>query len=164
MMRKIKIKPFRLLFTSRTLCTSGNFLKMKKIILIQCVKKKLTKLAKAKDLYISPLFQKSLAYAYMLNPDKMFILSAKHNLLSLNRRVSPYDLTLNEMSVEDIKAWSKKVIEELRKETNLNKDEFIFLAGENYRKFLIPEIKHYKIPMKGLVFGKQLKFLTENLR
>ncbi len=68
------------------------------------------------------------------------------------------------MSVEDIKAWSKNIIEQLRKETNLNKDEFIFLASENYRKFLIPEIKNYKIPMKGLGIGKQLKFLTDNLR
>jgi len=59
---------------------------MKKIILIQCSKKKLIKPAKAKDLYISPLFKKSLAYAFMLNPDKIFILSAKHNLLPLNRK------------------------------------------------------------------------------
>ena len=68
------------------------------------------------------------------------------------------------MSVKEIKAWAKKVIEELRKEANLNNDEFIFLAGENYRKFLIPEIKNYKIPMKGLGVGNQLKFLTECLR
>jgi len=72
------------------LSASDNFLKMKKIILIQCSKKKLTKPAKAKDLYISQLFKKSLAYADMRNPYKMFILSAKYNLLSLNWIVSPY--------------------------------------------------------------------------
>ena len=40
-------------------------------------------------------------------------------------------------------------------------DEFTFLAGEKYRKFLIPELSNVKIPMKGLKIGKQLQWLTK---
>jgi len=137
---------------------------LREIVLISCVSRKLNHTAKAKDLYISPLFKKNLSYAYKLNPDKIFILSAKYYLLALNKTITPYNLTLNKMSAKEIKVWSKKVIKELRKEANLNKDEFIFLAGENYRKFLIPETKKYKIPMKGLGIGKQLKFFTDRLK
>jgi len=46
----------------------------------------------------------------------------------------------------------------------LDKEEFVFLAGNNYRKFLLPRIKNYKIPMLGLGIGKQLKWLTERIK
>jgi len=63
---------------------------MKKIILIACVSKKGDKKAKAKDIYISSLFTNSLAYAYSLNPDKIFILSALHHLLDLEKEIEPF--------------------------------------------------------------------------
>ena len=137
---------------------------MKKVVLISCVSKKLSHQAKAKDLYISPLFKKNLEYAQRLKPDKIYILSAKHHLLNLDDMVEPYDLTLNKMRINELKVWSHVVIEQLGKEINLSNDEVVFLAGENYRKYLIPNIQNYKIPMKGLKIGEQLKFLTGALR
>jgi len=134
---------------------------MEKIVLIACANKKLLKETMAKDLYISPLFKYNFVYAKSLKPEKIFILSAKHGLLRLNKRIKPYNKTLNEMSVKDIKNWSEKIISKLKKITNLNKDEFIFLAGQRYYKYLIPYIKNYKIPLKGLGIGKQLKYLKE---
>ena len=65
------------------------------------------------------------------------------------------------MRSNEIKEWSKKVIYELKSLTDLEKDEFTFLAGEKYRKFLIPELSNVKIPMKGLKIGKQLQWLTK---
>ena len=49
-----------------------------KIVLISCASKKLNHKAKAGDLYISQLFKSGLRYAKSLNPDKIFILSAKY--------------------------------------------------------------------------------------
>ena len=46
----------------------------------------------------------------------------------------------------------------------LNKDEFVFLDGNNYRKYLLPSINNCKIPMLGLSIGKQLKWLTEKIK
>ena len=41
----------------------------------------------------------------------------------------------------------------------MQKDEFIFLAGEKYRRYIIPAIKHFQAPLQGLGIGKQLAFL-----
>lgn len=136
---------------------------MKKIILISCVSKKLDKKAKAKDLYVSSLFKKNLKYAETLKPDLIFILSAKYGLLSLDKEISPYDLTLNSMTQDEIKIWANEVLIQLKKLTDLNVDKFIFLAGNNYRKYLVPHIKNYSVPMEGLGIGEQLSWLTKNV-
>jgi len=115
-------------------------------------------------LYISRLFKKSLIYAKSLNPDKIFILSAKYGLLSLTDEVEPYDKTLNKMTSNEIKEWANLVISQLQKVFDLNKDEFVFLAENKYRKFLLFHIKNYKIPMLGLSIGEQLNWLTERTK
>lgn len=129
---------------------------MKKIVLISCVKSKLDHPAKARDLYISDLFRSSLAYAQSLKPDKIFILSAKYGLLELDDQIKPYELTLKTMPTAEVKAWSIRVLASLRQKADLKNDLFIFLAGDKYRKYLIPELAYYQIPMKGLSFGQQL--------
>jgi glycerophosphoryl diester phosphodiesterase len=137
---------------------------MAKIVLISCVSKKLNHKAKAKDLYVSSLFQYNLKYANSLNPDKIFILSAKYGLIDLNKEIEPYDKTLNNMASEEKRTWANSVLNQLKKVSDLSKDEFIFLAGNNYRKYLLPYLTHYKIPMKNLGIGKQLKFLKESVK
>ena len=135
---------------------------MKRIILISCVSKKLPHKARARDLYISPLFKLNLKYAQRLKPNKIFILSAKYGLLPLETEIKPYDLTLIKMSAKEIRKWAERVLQELERKSDLNKDEFIFLAGEKYRRYLIPSIKHYKIPLEGLSIGKQLQYLKRH--
>lgn len=137
---------------------------MVNIVLISCVSKKLRHKSKAKDLYVSPLFRKNLQYAKSLNPDKIFILSAKYGLLKLDAKIKPYNKTLNKMGINNIKEWANLVLNQLRKLTDLEKDNFTFLAGENYRKFLLPGIKHYEIPMQGLSIGKQLQWLSKGIK
>ncbi len=146
----------------------------KKIVLIACVSQKGDNKTKAKDLYISQLFKSSLMYAQSLKPDKIFILSALHHLLHLDTEIEPYDVTLSSvpkhkrkeglkiLTSTEKKEWGKKVIEQLSKETDLQNDEFIFLAGQQYIKPLTTSIHHYKNPLLGLGQGKRLKFLKEN--
>jgi hypothetical protein len=133
---------------------------MKKIILISCVSKKLNRTAQAKDLYISPLFKKNLHYARSLNPDSFFILSAKYGLIHIDEEIEPYDVTLNNMPGHRIKEWAGKVLSQLKLATDVENDHFTFLAGKNYRKYLIPHLKHFYIPMEGLSIGRQLQWLT----
>lgn len=134
---------------------------MKRIVLISFVSKKLPYKSKAKDLYTSPWFKLSYKYAVSLNPDKIFILSAKYGLLNPEQEIEPYNETLNTKSTQEIKDWAQEVIIDLKKQTDLGKDEFIFLAGTKYRKFLILHIKNYKVPMQGLTIGRQLSFLKK---
>jgi cytoplasmic iron level regulating protein YaaA (DUF328/UPF0246 family) len=137
---------------------------MKKVTLISCVSKKLNFKSEAQDLYQSPLFKKNLAYAKKINSDEIYILSAKYGLLKLNDKIEPYDKTLNKMSVSEKKKWSNEVYQELQKSEVINNTNFIFLAGENYRKYLVEKLAYYEVPMKGLQIGKQLQFLTEKLK
>ncbi len=114
---------------------------MNKIILIPCVKEKLNCKAKAKDLYIGPLFKKLLDYAVSLDPCDIYILSGKYGLLELEDEIEPYDKNLNLFSEDDIKIWSEMVLEKLGKLTDLNDDEFVFIVGSKYRKFIMPALK-----------------------
>ena len=134
---------------------------MKNIVLISCVSKKLDKKSTAESIYTSSLFKKNLKYAKSLKPNEIYILSAKHGLLKLTDEIEPYDKTLNNMRSNDIKEWSKTVVNQLKSVADLKNDEFTFLAGEKYRKFLIPELSKIKIPMKGLKIGQQLQWLTK---
>jgi len=84
-------------------------------------------------------------------------------LLNLSDEVEPYNLTLNDMAVAKRKAWAEEVLKSLRENADIEKDEFVFLAGERYRQFLMPFLKNYSIPMQGLKIGMQLQWLTKEL-
>jgi cytoplasmic iron level regulating protein YaaA (DUF328/UPF0246 family) len=106
---------------------------MSRVVLIACCSKKLNKRAEAKDLYISSLFKYSYKYAKKLEADYIFVLSAKYGLLKLDDVIEPYNETLNNKSERAIKLWADNVIDDLNNYIDLTKDEFIFLAGHNFR-------------------------------
>lgn len=129
---------------------------MKRIVLISCVKTKTIKRQKARDLYISDLFKKSLHYALSLSPDQIFILSAKYGLVGLDDEIEPYELTLNTMSASNIRSWAAAVLRQLGEKADLQRDQFVILAGEKYRKYLLPNLANVQIPFEGLSFGEML--------
>lgn len=135
----------------------------KKIVLIACAAKKLPHKAKASALYVSPLFQGALAYARTLCPDAIYILSAKHGLLEPDVEIEPYDLTLNGLSANQSRQWAAGVLAELSRRADLRKDKFIFLAGNAYRRFLVPAIANWEAPLANLPIGKQLQRLSQLL-
>jgi len=148
---------------------------MSKIVLIACVSQKLNKKAKAKDLYTSQLFKYSLAYAHSLNPDKIFILSALHHLLDLEMEIEPYNVTLSNIPKSKRKEglivlsqaekieWGKKVVKMLSEQTDLQYDQFILLAGQEYIKPIKPYIKNLDDRLHGLRQGERVKYLKANL-
>ena len=136
---------------------------MNTIVLIGCVKKKRGFRTSAKDLYISPYFKKNLAFAKSLRPDLIFILSANYGLVALDQEIDTYDLTLKNFKKEELIKWSSDTLQQIQQVTDLDNDRFIFLAGDKYRKYLIPRLKNYEIPFKGLGIGKQLKHLKSKV-
>ncbi len=107
---------------------------MQRIVLISCVFRKGKTKAKAKDLYKGPLFEHSLMYGELLKPDKIFILSALHHLIELEKEIEPYNVTLSNVPKSKRKVglkvldknetidWGKKVLEQLSKEAKLEND------------------------------------------
>lgn len=138
---------------------------MKKICLISCASTKLNRTAKAKDLYISDLFRKSVAWAIQ-NCSEWYILSAKYGLLKPEDVIKPYDKTLLNMRKEKRVNWSKGVFKQLQQYLN-DGDKIYILAGLRYRETLISLLSsfgfEYYVPMEGLSIGKQLSWLKENL-
>lgn len=133
-----------------------------KIVLISCVSMKKDYPCIAREMYISPLFRGAYAYAKKLNADKIFILSAKYGLLDEEQWIEPYNETLNTKSDCEIRIWADKVYTELQRKTNVNADEFVFLAGEKYRKYLVTKLANVQVPLVGLGIGKQLSFYKEH--
>ena len=134
-----------------------------KIVLISCVGKKKNRKCEAKELYDSTWFRLAFRYACSLQPDKIFILSAKFGLVDQHALIDPYNDTLRTKSDQDIQAWSDRVLKALEKQANLAKDMFIILAGENYRRHLAGRLVNSRVPMKGLRIGEQLKWLKSQI-
>ncbi len=132
----------------------------RRIFLISCVKGKKPFRARAADLYDSALFRKMFQYAQGHSPDAVLILSAKYGLLDPDDVIDPYELTLKTMPISEVKVWAARVVEQLRRRADLERDHFTVLASERYRRYVLPHLRHCCVPMKGLRFGQQLRFLT----
>ncbi len=137
----------------------------RRIVLVSCVKTKAERPLPAEKLYISDLFQKSSAYARHIG-DNWFILSAKYGLLQQDQVIAPYEKTLKNMGVRERKTWADQVLSALVKIVSPG-DEIVFLAGVRYREFLTQQLEdlgyRVSIPMEGLSFGNQLKWLKNRL-
>jgi hypothetical protein len=96
----------------------------------------------------------------------MFILSAKHHLVPLNKELEPYDKTLKEMSADEKEKWSVETTNQMKSHgLNLNKDKFIFLTGGEYMKPFIKYIPESNIetPMSGKRMGERLQWLNSQI-
>ena len=132
---------------------------MKTIVLISCGKTKHHSRTKARELYRGDLFKKSMSYAETLNPENIYILSAKHGLVCLDDELDPYEQTLSKMPIAARREWSRHVTAKLEIVTNIADDHFVLLSGDMYRRYLVSNLIHYSVPMEGLPFGKQLSWL-----
>jgi cytoplasmic iron level regulating protein YaaA (DUF328/UPF0246 family) len=111
------------------------------------------------------LFKKASSYARQI-ADQWYILSAKHGLLHPDTVIEPYDETLNKMRVAERRAWGRRVVGQLQ-EVLRPGDRVVFLAGKRYRENLVTPVRQMRcrveIPMEGLSFGRQLRWLNERL-
>lgn len=122
---------------------------MKTIVLISCSSEKESTATTAEQLYTSSLFKKSLARAKKLNPDAIYILSGKHHLLPLDKIIEPYNQRVSRKKDEN-QAWGAKVIEQLKKVTDLQNDKFIIYAGKDYVTPIKSSLKNLILPFDGV--------------
>jgi len=128
--------------------------KTNKIILISDDSFQMPKKSKAKDLYVGKIFRYRLKFALSLNPDKIFILSAKYGFINLHEEIEPYDMVLSNLSSVEIKQWLKRFLKKIKEETHIYYDEYTFLTGINnfdqmrafFRSIQIPTDNMFNIP------------------
>jgi hypothetical protein len=132
----------------------------KKIGLIACCKSKLKGKYKAKDIYVSNLFKKSKKYC-RLYLDDYFILSAKYYLLNKENIIQYYDLTLNNMTKQQILDWSNIIKNKLQ---IFKEDKLFILAGKLYYKYWINCFNNVNIVFNGKRgIGYILQFLKKEI-
>ena len=109
------------------------------LVLVGCVKTKHPTRSAARDLYSSPLWRCRRAYAECLGVP-WYILSALHGLLDPDRRIDPYDLALKDLRAEARRAWSARVLDELKRRVPSMRDSLIEIhAGSTYVKHGLEE-------------------------
>lgn len=137
----------------------------KGITLVSCCRDKLGRCAAARQLYKSPLFQKSARWAERQGND-WFVLSARYGLIKPDDRLMPYDHSVRNMSPVEREAWAKHVADQLGVfYRDVDPLEVTLLAGAAYSVW-IPLVQNrctVHQPMDGMQIGQRLQWLTRQL-
>lgn len=136
---------------------------MKTIALVSCSAMKADHPRPAEQLYVSPLFKMSLAFARKQKPDAVYVLSALHGLVKMDQTLEPYDQSFLKAGKEKREAWAKSTLKQLEEVADLANDKFIFMTGVQYYQDLLPRLAHYELPLKGLGLGARMAFLKSEL-
>ena len=105
------------------------------LILLGCVSIKNDGPCEARDLYKSPLWKGRRAYAEK-SRIPWYILSAKHGLLDPDTSIERYNRALTDLSPDDRRAWSRRVLNELKEKVPVLSGKVIEVhAGGNYLKY-----------------------------
>lgn len=138
--------------------------------LVSCSVQKLARPAPARELYCSPLFRKSLAYAES-RCEHVYVLSAMHHLLDLDKVIEPYDRRLGTTKRER-EIWAiitAGALESKHKRADL---QLMVLAGADYAGALIGVVcwwwkdgwrSHVHQPLQGMQVGERLRWLNDQL-
>jgi hypothetical protein len=132
--------------------------------LISCSKSKGGHRDAARNMYVSPLYRKSVMLTERWGIP-FSILSAKYGLLDPDQIIEPYELTLKGAPKQVKVEWARLVDAQIRSLTNKN---LIILAGDDYFSPLVEvgesDPLKYFAPMRGLSLGTRLSFLNEAIR
>lgn len=133
--------------------------------LVGCSGPKLEEPAPARQLYTSQLFRSALALAERRH-DVVYVISAKHELVTLDQVVAPYDLAMGDVAKEWRAIWGQRVWWSIqRRHPRVDRQIFIY-AGKDYAR-PIRRAAHqhatFHEPLAGLQVGQRLKWLREQL-
>ncbi|MDM5315496.1 hypothetical protein QUF49_05770 [Fictibacillus sp. b24] len=136
----------------------------RKIGLLATARKKASNPSAAIDLYISPLFVKSVQYAQQ-HYDDFYFFSAKEGLLTKDQYIEPYNVSIKNFSTSKKREWAHKVIQDLEKNNKPSQCKIYIHGGWVYREFLQPELERagfqFEVPLEGYSIGNQLKWYDE---
>ena len=133
------------------------------IVLISCCAKKLDFANYAEVLYDSDGFKARLAYARLLNPDGIYVISALHHVIPLTEFIEPYNVCLKDFSAVEKREWARLCWSQLDDISDRQNDNYIILAGKDYYEELIKGLVHYEIPTQHLSQFKQTPWIKNQI-
>jgi hypothetical protein len=137
-----------------------------RVALISCASLKADRPLPARDFYVSPLFQKSRAWAET-NCDQWYVLSAEHGLVHPETVIAPYERTLKTFPAKERAAWARRVHQQMDAAGLLTPEcGFVWLAGAAYRNELSQLLRGFvqEVPLRGLKIGQQIQWLIQQLK
>ncbi len=144
-----------------------------RIVLVGCGRSKQKIPAPAWGLYTSPLFRFTLRYAQTLATlERIFVLSAQHGILPLDKVIDPYDRKLSDLGGKrEREAWGVRAIDALLLQKGCppraERGELVALAGKDYTDAIRLPVRDAGFrmaePMKGLVQGARMAWLKGKL-
>lgn len=131
------------------------------IALVSCVATKRPGKHAALDLYVSAWFKKVRKHVERAGLT-WYILSAKYGLVAPDQEIEAYEMTLNNMGLQDRRTWAYDVMGQIAEQMP-GHDRYVLFAGARYREFLEPLLAaqgaNIQVPMEGLTQGRQLNWL-----
>ena len=132
------------------------------LVLVACVRRKLSEPAPARLLYRSEWFNKVRTLVETQKADWL-ILSALYGVVAPDTCIAPYEKTLNSAGVAERRAWAEKVRRQLAPSV-IGRRRVVIFAGQRYREFLVPALLNdgyqVDVPMANLRIGEQLAWLA----
>jgi hypothetical protein len=129
--------------------------------LVACCGPKLKHPARAKDLYTSDLFRKSVAYLEHLGVSSWAILSAKHGLVMPGAVIRPYDLSLASLPALERARWASRTGNQIMARYPAG-THFVVLGGKHYLAAVPTGCGYtWENPLKGMGIGQRKSFLKE---
>jgi hypothetical protein len=136
----------------------------RKIGLLATARKKASTPSTAIDLYISPLFVKSVQYAQN-QYDDFYFYSAKEGLLTKDQYIEPYNVSIKNFSTSEKREWADQVIASLEQHVKPSQCRIFIHGGWVYREYLQPALEkagfEFEVPLEGYSIGNQLKWYDE---
>lgn len=133
--------------------------------LVSCSSQKLDRVATARQLYTSPLFQKSLAYAER-RCMAVYVLSAAHGLVPIDELLEPYNRRLGRK--DERAQWGRRTVGALAARHHRHED-LLVLAGEDYAGPIRSALRDMGWtgeviePLAGKQVGERLAWLNDEL-
>jgi hypothetical protein len=127
-----------------------------RVYALTCCAQKSDKPGRARDVYQSDLFKKSLAWcenATRHSHAPIVILSAKYGVLEPDDWIEPYDLSLDSMNAEESAIWADETRSELYDRFG-NDTIFTAIAGAGY----ITAFKGFKLENVISAYGRYRRF------
>jgi hypothetical protein len=136
------------------------------VVLLGCGKTKVSRRAKARELYLGPLFRRSLQYADLAS-DEAYVLSALHGLVSLDDELDPYDFVMKDRPVDDRERWARRVVSDLEARLPKLPLRVVCLAGAAYADPLFRPLAERGVvlerPLAHFGVGERLRWLATEI-